>query len=500
MAKYATIPPSIVRKAIRRSAPSVKLPCMIDNAYESTTNAGPANPDMPAGEFRQYGKTLIDWIADYLDDPRKYPVLPSGQPGDVQHRLPPTAPIEGEPMEKILRDFDQIIMPMVTHWNHPRFFAYFSISSSAPAILGELLTAALDVNAMLWKSCPAATELEQTTVRWVLDWLGLPSAWFGMIVDSASTAVLQAMVAARQRAEPESRAVGPSGRLVAYVSEHTHSSVEKAAIAAGIGRCNIRHVAADARFRMRTDVLAEAIRSDFARHLRPFFVAATVGTTSSTAIDPVADIAALCRENGLWLHVDGAYGGTFGVLPECRHFLEGVERADSFVVNPHKLMMVPLDCSLFYTRDPETTRAAFALEVDYLKTEVHGAVDYMDYGLALGRRFRALKLWFVMRYFGREGLVAVLRRSLEMAAWLGQRISASARFELVAPVNMGLVCFQLRQGDDATRDLMRRINDTDAFFVSHTVLNGRFTIRVAVGNMRTQWQDVEELWAAIARL
>jgi aromatic-L-amino-acid decarboxylase len=276
--------------------------------------------------------------------------------------------------------------------------------------------------------------------------------------------------------------------------------VEKAAIVAGIGRSNIRHVAVDAGFRMRTDVLSAAIRSDFARNLRPCFVAATVGTTSSTAIDPVADIAAICRQNGLWLHVDGAYGGTFGVLPECRHFLDGAERADSFVVNPHKLMMVPLDCSLFYTRDPETTRAAFALEADYLKTEVRGAVDYMDYGLALGRRFRALKLWFVMRYFGREGLVAVLRRSLAMAAWLGQRISASGRFELVAPVNMGLVCFRLRQGDDATRDLMRRINDTNAFFVSHTVLSGRFTIRVAVGNMRTQWQDVEELWALISRL
>lgn len=401
-------------------------------------------------------------------------------------------------MERILRDFNEIVMPGVTHWNHPRFFGYFSISSSAPAILGELLTAALDVNAMVWKSCPAATELEQTVVQWAIEWLGLPSAWFGMIVDSASSGALQAVVAARQRAEPESRAVGPSGRLVAYVSEHTHSSVEKAAIAAGVGRSNIRHIAADAGFRMRTDALAEAIREDIARNLKPFFAAATVGTTSSTAIDPVGEIAAICRENGLWLHVDGAYGGTFGVLPEGRGFLDGVERADSFVVNPHKLMMVPLDCSLFYTRDPETVREAFALEAEYLKTEAHGAVDYMDYGLALGRRFRALKLWFTMRYFGREGFAAILRRSREMAAWLGERISASARFDLVAPVTMGLVCFRVREGDDATRELMRRINDTRTLFVSHTVLNGRFTIRVAVGNMRTEWQDVEALWAAIS--
>jgi aromatic-L-amino-acid decarboxylase len=463
------------------------------------TIASAAKADMPVEEFRRHGKTLIDWIAAYLDDPRKYPVLATGQPGDLQNRLPATAPDVGEPMERILRDFDQLVMPMVTHWNHPRFFAYFSISSSAPGILGELLTAALDANAMLWKSCPAATELEQTTVAWILDWLGLPPEWFGMIVDSASNAVLQAVVAARQRAEPESRAQGPSRRLVAYVSEHTHSSVEKAAIAAGVGRSNIRHIGVDARFGMRAGALAETIRLDLSKRLTPFFAAATVGTTSSTAIDPVEEIAGICHENGLWLHVDGAYGGTFGVLPECRHFLKGVERADSFVVNPHKLMMVPLDCSLFYTRAPEMVRAAFALEAEYLKTDVHGAVDYMDYGLALGRRFRALKLWFVLRYFGREGLEAVLRKSMKMAAWLGERIRADARFELAAPVNMGLVCFRLRQGDEATRELMKRINESGAFFVSHTVLDGKVAIRVAIGNIRTEWRDVEELWAAIAR-
>lgn len=321
--------------------------------------AGPAGFDMPVGEFRRHGKALIDWIADYLEDPRQYPVLAGGQPGDLRHRLPPGAPVEGEPMEKILRDFDQAVLPMVTHWNHPRFFAYFSISSSAPGILAELLTAALNVNAMLWKSCPAATELEQTTLAWMLDWLGLPPAWFGMIVDSASSAALQAVVAARHRAEPESRAEGSSRRLVAYVSEHTHSSVEKATITAGIGRSNIRHVAADAGFRMRTDALAEAIRADLAGNLKPFFAAATVGTTSSTAIDPVPGIAAVCREYGLWLHVDGAYGGTLGMLPECRHFLDGVDRANSFCVNPPKLMTVPLDCGLFYTRSPEVVRAAF---------------------------------------------------------------------------------------------------------------------------------------------
>ncbi len=463
-----------------------------------TDDTPQATLDMPPAEFRRHGKELIDWIATYIEDPRQYPVLANWKPGDLQRRLPGAAPIEGEPMEKILQDFTQAVLPGITHWNHPRFFAYFSISSSAPAILGELLSAALNVNAMLWKSCPAATELERITVRWVLDWLGLPPSWFGMIVDSASSGALQAIVAARQRAEPESREAGPSGRLVAYVSEHTHSSVEKAAITAGVGRANVRHIATDARFSMRSDALAEAVRSDLARGLTPFFAAATVGTTSSTAIDPVAGIAAICRTHGIWLHVDGAYGAALGVLPECRHFLDGVEQADSFVVNPPKLMTVPIECGLFYTRDPETVRAAFALDAEYLKTDVQGAVDYSDYGLALGRRFRALKLWFVMRYFGRDGLAAVLRRGLEMAAWLGGRISESERFELVAPVNMGLVCFRVRQGDEATRELMRRINETGAFFVSHTVLGGRFTIRVAVGNIRTEWRDIEALWTAIS--
>jgi aromatic-L-amino-acid/L-tryptophan decarboxylase len=453
--------------------------------------------DMLPGDFRRHGQGLVEWIANYLEDPRQYPVLAHPNPGELQRQLPATAPIKGESMEAILEDFEQVILPWMTHWNHPRFHAYFSVSASAPGILGELLTAALNANAMLWKSCPAATELEQTTLSWVLDWLHLPASWFGMILDSASNAVLQAIVAARHRAEPESRAVGPSGRLVAYVSEHTHCSVEKAAIAAGIGQSNVRRIGVDATFSMSPEALAQAIRSDFAKKLKPFFAAATVGTTSSTAVDPVAEIAAICRENRLWLHVDGAYGGSFGVVPECRHFLDGAEQADSFVVNPHKMMMVPLDCSLFYTAHPALLRSAFSLEAEYLKTDAASTIDFMDYGLALGRRFRALKLWFVMRYFGRNGLVAILREILRMAAWLGERIGEDARFDLVAPVRMGLVCFRLRQGDTATKELMRRINSSGRFFVSHTVLEGRFTIRTAIGNIRTQQRDVEELWVAI---
>jgi aromatic-L-amino-acid decarboxylase len=303
-----------------------------------------------------------------------------------------------------------------------------------------------------------------------------------MIVDCASTAVFHAMVAARERAG------GPLHNLVVYLSDQTHSSVEKAAIAAGIDRANIRCI--DLR------VLGQTVRADIASGLRPFFVAATVGTTSSAAIDLVPAIAYVCHKRRLWLHVDGAYGGAFGLLPECRHFLEGVERADSFIVNPHKGMMVPLDCSLLYTARPEAFRAAFMLRPEYLKTDAE-TVDFTDYGLALGRRFRALKLWFVLRYFGREGIAANLRKNLRLAAWLAGRVGAHPRLALAAPVTMGLVCFRVRSGDDATRDLMRRLNDARRFFVSHTVLDGKVAIRVAIGNVGTRSEDIEELWEGI---
>jgi aromatic-L-amino-acid decarboxylase len=463
-------------------------------------NIDPHSPDMQPTDFRRYGRDAVEWIADYLENPGQHQVAARCGPGELQRLLPAAGPPEGEAMDAILADFERLILPRVSHWNHPHFHAYFSISSSGPGILGELLTAALDVNAMLWRSCPAATELEQVAVAWVLDWLGLPASWFGMILDSASNGVLQAIIAARQRAEPRSRAIGPSGRLTVYVTEHTHLSVEKAAIAAGIGQSNVRRIAVDSGFRMDPECLAQKVRDDVAEGYRPFFAVATVGTTSSTAIDPVNEIAAVCRAHDLWLHVDGAYGGSFGLVPECRHFLNGVELADSFVVNPHKRMMVPLDCSLLYTAHPAVMRSAFSLEAEYLKTDVENAVDFMDYGLALGRRFRALKLWFVLRYFGRSGFVAALRESLSLAAWLGDKLAADPRFELVASPAMGLVCFRLRQGDAATSELMRRLNSSGRFFVSHTVLSGRFTIRVAVGNIRTRQRDIEQLWGSIVEL
>jgi len=429
-------------------------------------------------DFRRHGHTLIDWVADYLEDPRRYPVAPACAPGDLQKLMPTAGPVHGESMEAILSDFRAAVLPRVTHWNHPHFHAYFSVSASGPGVLAELLTAALNVNAMLWRSCPAATELEQIVAVWVLDWLGLPPDWFGMILDCASTAVFHALVAARRRAG------GPLETLTVYIADHTHSSIEKGAIAAGIPPGNIRKID--------LACLANVLRDDRARGLRPFFVAATVGSTSSAAIDPVAAIAEICRAHHVWLHVDGAYGGSFGLLPECRHFLDGVARADSFIVNPHKGMMVPLDCSLLYTAHPEALRAAFTLRPEYLRTDVE-TVDFTDYGLALGRRFRALKLWFVLRYYGREGIAANLRKSLDLAAWLADRIAADPRLELAAPVGMGLVCFRVREGDSATRDLMRRLD----VFASHTVLDGRFVIRIAIGNSGTQRSDIEALWKAI---
>jgi len=468
-----------------------------DNDNALMLGSSPIAVDMPADEFCRQGKLLIEWVAKYLDDPRQYPVLPQCQPGDLKQQLPAFAPVDGESMDFIWKDFVRLILPAVTHWNHPNFHAYFSISSSAPGILGELLTAALDSNAMLWKSCPAATELEQITLSWVLDWLQLPTSWFGMILDSASLGALQAIVAARQKVNAKSRTHGTSGRLVAYVSEQTHSSIEKAAIAAGIGQCNVRHIPVDSAYRMIPEALEQAIRSDLNGNLIPFFAVATVGTTSCTAVDQVSAIGSICRLYNVWLHVDAAYGGAFGLLPECRQFFNGVERADSFVLNPHKTMMVPLDCSLFYTVHPSILKNAFSLKAEYLTTDID-ALDFMDYGLALGRRFRALKLWFTMRYFGRNGMAASLRKILQLASWLSERIGEDPRFEVMSATNMGLVCFRCAAGDDSTRELMRRINASGRFFVSHAVLRNHFTIRVAIGNIRTEFRDLEALWNEIA--
>jgi aromatic-L-amino-acid decarboxylase len=457
--------------------------------------------DMPSEEFRRYGYQVVDWIADFLADPRRIPVLPSNPPGWLVKQLPAEAPGEGEPMDRILEDFERLVVPHCTIWNHPRFFSYFSVSTSGPGILAEALIATLNMNGMLWQSSPAVTELEQVTLGWLRQWLGLPDSFFGMIHDTASLSTFHAILAARAKAAPETRTEGAPGNLVLYTSEHAHSSVEKAGLALGLGRKNVRLIGTDDNFAMRPESLAATIAADRAAGLRPFCVVATVGTTSTTAVDPVPAIAGICEREDLWLHVDGAYGGHMGVVPEYRHLLEGVERADSFVVNPHKWLFTPIDLSAFYVRHPEVLREALSLVPEYLRTKQDPqAVNYMDYTVPLGRRFRALKLWFVMRYFGHEKIAAMIRGHVTMAQRLAERIASDERFEICAPHPMSLVCFRMRGTDDLNRQLLERLNASGAGFFSQTSVGGRFLLRWAIGNIHTTWEDVEQAFATMSSI
>jgi aromatic-L-amino-acid/L-tryptophan decarboxylase len=454
--------------------------------------------DMPPEEFRRSGREVVDWIADYLGNIRDLPVLPDRQPGDLRRALPVAGPEAGEPIENILDDFRSMVVPANTHWNHPRFHAYFSVSASGPGILAEALTAALNVNGMVWKSSPACTELELTVCDWVRQWLGLPREFFGTIYDTASVSTLQALAAARECVDPESRTRGSRGDLTVYTSQQAHSSVEKGAIALGMGQENVRKIAVDRSYRMLPEALDEAMAADRAAGKRPCCVVPTVGTTSVTSIDPVADVVAVARRYGAWVHVDGAYGGCAAIAPEFRHILSGTEAADSLVINPHKWFFTPIDCSLLYTSRPEILRRAFSLVPEYLRTaQDDDAVNLMDYGVALGRRFRSLKLWFVMRYFGREKMAAIIAEHCAMAREVAAWIKADARFELAAPVPLSLLCFRLRGDDEASRALMDRVNASGTAFLSHTVLGGRFVIRWAIGNLRTTRSDLELVWQCI---
>jgi aromatic-L-amino-acid decarboxylase len=446
-------------------------------------------------EFRRQGHRVVDWIADYLEDIRQYPVLPEMQPGDLMDRLPTRAPDRGEPMDAILEDFQRSIVPALTHWNHPRFFAYFSISASHPGILAEMLAAALNVNGMLWRSCPALTELEQVTLGWLRQWLGLPEEFFGIIYDTASISTLHAIAAAREMADPESRTRGNAPGLVMYTSEQAHSSVEKAGITLGIGQENIRKIPVDEAFRMRPDLLRETVTRDVHAGKRPFCIVPTIGTTSTSSIDPLAETADIAEECGAWLHVDAAYGGAAAVVPELQSILAGAGRAHSLVVNPHKWLFTPVDLSAFYTRKPEILRRAFSLVPEYLRTpEDPRAVNYMDYGVQLGRRFRALKLWFIMRHYGRDGIAELIRTHIQYAQRLAGLIREHPDFEIAAPTPFSLICFRYRGADDENRALLHAVNASGKAFLSHTVLNGKFVLRLAIGNIGTQWEDLEETW------
>jgi aromatic-L-amino-acid decarboxylase len=450
---------------------------------------------MSPEEFRQAAYRHADWIAGYMQQVRDYPVLPAVQPGDVAAQLPAAAPEKGEPMEDIFADFQKQIVPGLTHWNHPHFHAWFSDSSTPPSVLAEFLIAALNVNAMLWKSSPAATELEQVTLSWLRQWLGLDPEWFGIIYDTASVSVLQAMGAAREWIAPECRTKGMQPGLTVYVSEHTHSSAEKAAITLGFGQENVRRIAVDGRFRMRPELLAQTIESDIAQGKRPCCIVASVGSTSTAAIEDVPAIADIAERHGIWLHVDAAYAGPAAIVPEMRHILRGVERAHSLVLNPHKWLYISMDCSVLFTRLPEMLRRASSLSAEYLKTaEDARVVNFNDYGVQLGRRFRALKLWYVFRYYGREGIIAMLRESLRLTQLLKALVEADADFEISAPVELSLVCFRHRSSDEGNRQLLADINAGGQLFLSHTVLEGKFVLRFAIGNHQTNEQDIRESW------
>jgi aromatic-L-amino-acid decarboxylase len=446
-------------------------------------------------DFRRAGHETVDWIAKYLSTVSEMPVLAQTKPGDLLDALPASAPEQGEPFDSILRDFDRLIMPAVTQWNHPRFFAYFACTGSTPAILGEMLAAALNTNGLHWKTSPAVAELEQRALDWMRQWIGLSEEWFGIVYDTASTSSMHAVVCARELVDPEARTEGSRNDLVLYTSDQSHMSIEKGAIAVGVGQRNMRKVPSDSEFRMRADALAKMVEEDKRAGKRPFCVVATVGTTSSTSIDPVPQIADIAEKHGMWLHVDCAYAGAAAILPEQRHIMAGVERAHSLVFNAHKWLLTPIDLSAFYTRRPDILRRAFSLTPDYLKTQDDPrAHNLMDYGVPLGHRFRALKLWFVMRYFGRERVEAMIRSHIQWAKDFAALVYAHPKFERIAPVPLSVVCFRYKGSDDENRAVMEKVNASGRVFLASTVLNGKLTLRLAIGNLETTWKDVQEAW------
>lgn len=433
-------------------------------------------------EFRADAAAASEWIARYLEGVRDLPVLSRVEPGQIKAALPNAPPDQAEPFAAVLRDLDEILLPGITHWNHPRFFAYFAISGSEPGILAEFLTAALNVNAMLWRTSPAATELEEVAVDWLRQLLGLSDGLHGHIEDTASTSTLAALAAARH--------LRPGGAVLC--SEHAHSSVDKAA---RLLELPLVKVPADSEFRLSPDALAEALREQEAAA-----VVATVGTTSSTSVDPVAEIVPLCAEAGAWLHVDGAYAGPAMVCEENRWAFAGVELADSLVVNPHKWLFTPIDCSVLYTRRPDALREAFSLVPEYLRTSVEDVTNLMDYGPALGRRFRALKLWAVVRCYGREGLQALIRGHVRLARLFASWIEEAPGWEIAAPVPFSVVCFRREGSDEENEALLERVNATGEAYLSHTVLEGRYVLRLAVGHHRTTEDDVRRAWELLQEL
>jgi aromatic-L-amino-acid decarboxylase len=468
----------------------------------SETFAGPLG-DIDTEEFRAAAHRAVDWIGDYLDTIRERPVLSRVKPGDIRRSLPKVPPAQSERLEVIFEDFERLVLPGITHWNHPRFFAYFGITGSTPGILAELLCAALNVNGMLWRTSPSATEVEEGACDWLRQAIGLPTGFSGVINDTASSSTLYALAAAREALpDLEVRRRGMSGvRLRMYMSEEAHSSVEKAGIVLGVGQENVVKIKSDAEFRMDVDALARAIASDRAQGYIPFAVVATVGTTSVTAVDPVPAIADVCEREKVWLHVDAAYGGAAAVLESHRWVLAGCERADSVVVNPHKWLFTPIDCSVLYCRREDLLKRAFSLTPAYLTTaEGDGVRNLMDYGSSLGRRFRGLKLWFVLRAFGIEGARARIAAHIEMAQQLRQWVAGATDFELLAPTHFSTVVFRHLGGDEVNERIHEAVNASGEALISHTDVRGRYALRIAIGNLRTTQEDVRAVWDLIQKL
>ncbi len=462
---------------------------------------------MTPEEFRHHGHAVVDWIAEYYARIESYPVLSRAEPGQIRASLPADPPAKGEPFPAILADLEKLILPGITHWQSPNFYAYFPSNASGPAILGDLLSSGLGVQGMLWATSPACTELETHMLDWLVHMLGLPQEFLstssggGVIQDTASSASLCALLAARERATNfASNQCGCDGKLVAYTSSQAHSSLEKGAQIAGIGRDNLRLIEVDETFAMRPQALARRVEQDCRAGLVPFFVCATVGTTSSNAIDPVPAIARICGKHKLWLHVDAAMSGTAALCPEFRHTHAGLELADSYCFNPHKWMFTNFDCDCLFVADRKALIQTLSVLPEYLRnkaTETGAVIDYRDWQIPLGRRFRALKLWFVIRHYGVEGLRHHIRQHVAWAQKFADWVRKDDRFELAAPVPLNLVCFRHRGGDEINRSLMDRLNRSGDLYLTHTRLNERLTLRLCVGQTNTTARHVEKAWKRI---
>jgi aromatic-L-amino-acid decarboxylase len=461
--------------------------------------------------FREELHRLADWIADYRENLETVRVAPNAKPGAIQAALPAEPPEQAESLEKIFSDIDRVIVPGMVNWGHPMFLGYFGWTTTAPGILGEIISAPLNVNAMTWRTCPAATELETVVVNWLRQWMLLPNEFGGVVYDTASVGIMHALAAAREEAAPATRKLGLSGRtdvprFRVYASDQAHSSVEKAAIALGLGEENVQRVPSDRDFHMNVSELREMIARDLASgsgRIKPLAVIATVGTTSTASVDPVKEIVDICREQKIWLHVDGAYGGGLALLPECKWVTAGWNEADSVIINPHKMLFVPLDFSVLYVRDLERLRRVFALVPEYLRGDtVEAEKNYMDYGIQLGRRFRALKAWMVFRAFGRAGMCNRIREHLRLAHLLAEWIQGDNRFELAAPVVMLVVCFRFVGADDSKADMLNsaiveRINTSGRAYLTQTKLRGRTVMRIGLGNVLTTEQHLRKGWEMI---